>query len=56
MSDRETRIVEVYRIEEAHALVDLARYIVKVSRDHPLDDDEADGMDYLLENIKAIIG
>jgi hypothetical protein len=56
MAEGETRIIEVYRIEEMRALVDLVRYIAEASREKPLDDDEFSGLEYLLEDIQAVIG
>jgi hypothetical protein len=56
MKNEETRIIEVYRIEEVRALIDLVRYIVTASREKPLDDDEFSGLEYLLDNVQSVIG
>ena len=50
------RIIEVDRIEEAGALLALARYVLRVSRGEPLDDGESKGLEHLLENVQAVIG
>jgi hypothetical protein len=56
----ETMVIEVDRIDEAAALLDVARFVMKASRlgddDLTLQDEELQGLDYLLADIQAILG
>ncbi|GHU15413.1 hypothetical protein FACS1894163_02040 [Spirochaetia bacterium] len=59
MSDRETRLIEVERVAEAQALLELARYVVRSARSGDdgltLSGEELLGLEYLLENVQAVI-
>jgi hypothetical protein len=56
----ETMVIEVDRIDEAAALLDVARYVMKASRlgddDLTLQDEELQGLDYLLAYVQAVLG
>ncbi|GHT86366.1 hypothetical protein FACS1894137_11840 [Spirochaetia bacterium] len=59
MDDRETRLIEVERVTEAQALLEVARYMVKAARlggdDLTLNGEDLLGLEYLLENVQAVI-
>jgi hypothetical protein len=55
----ETIVIEKERLTEAKALIDLARYVLRVDGSledgTTLQEDEQLGLGYLLENVKALL-
>jgi hypothetical protein len=56
----ETMVIEVDRIDQAAAMIAVARYVLKADRSGgdglTLQDYESEGLDYLLADVQVILG
>ncbi|GHT44516.1 hypothetical protein AGMMS49921_14240 [Endomicrobiia bacterium] len=55
MDDRETRLIEVERVAEAQALLEVAKAARLGGDDLTLNGEDLLGLEYLLENVQAVI-